>query len=768
MQNLKVTPNKANSGRYVHQRSFENHVALVLASALLLSSLSPVAWAQKQSPKDGSNGTPQPGNQKIRPVDPPVAVPNLNIVAQEAVTTTAAPILAPRWVPDKPKSVTLDPTRALAGVFVIKFAEGSHVRLTPRGLLPDYKNLRSNPAEMARLARRGLKPESLGNELADIRTLLLSYRESYGFELNAMFGLEQAKNDAQFMEKAELEQRAGKELADLDLYYIVHAKDFSDISAQLDLMNKLNKFRSIEQVYATYASETPQAVTPDIAWRQGYLDAAPSGLDGRFAWTRNGGRGDGVRVVDVEYDWVTDHEDFPSSSALFWGGRPGCPYVRGGSEHGTAVMGIIAARDNGSGVIGFASNARYGLSSVCRPADFARAAVVATFSGENFIGRSHSYVVAIAIRVAASQLSPGDVLLIEQHTQGPSTGQSCNDGNCSQWEYVPVEYYQDAYDAIERATSDGVIVVEAAGNGGQNLDMPVYSGRFDRHSGAILVGASGQGDRMAASYTSSSRRVDVFAWGSGVVTLGYGGGTDLPFNNTSTSRFYISNFSGTSSASAIIAGAVTSLQGVRRASGQLPLMPIDMRNLLVATGSPQLGSASERAAQPIGVQPNLRAAIDRMSSVAAGPLVPGLYVIRSKGSGKVLDIDVRYLRGQDNRQRLIQWDWHGGRNQVFQVIAVGDGIFEIRALHSGKALDVNGGSLENDAVIQQWDPTGGANQQFQIVSAPGGFMKIIARHSGRAFSTRGAYGNGSELRQWTSVSGSEDQLFSFTPLALAP
>lgn len=773
--------------RCVLNGSRRYYIVLALAGAIIFSPLMPHSQAQKkadksvealispkeratQGAKDAASGRRQTGGQKVGLDDWSGAVSKAPILAQKP-STSGKPLRA-RWIPEKPKVMTLDAKRALAGVFVIKFAEGSHVRLTQKGLAPDDKNLQSNPDEIARLARRGLKLEGLADELANIRGLLLSYQQSYGFEVDSMFRFAEAQNDAQFREKAELEQRAGEELGDLDLYYVVHAKDFKDLAAQLNLMNQLNGFRSVEQVYAAYASEPPQAATPDIASSQGYLDPAPSGLDGRFAWTQHGGRGDGVRVVDIEYDWVTEHEDFPSSGNLFWGGRSSvCPYVPEGSEHGTAVMGIIAAPDNGLGVTGFASNSRYGLSSVCRPADYAWAAIVAAFSGETFAGRVHSYVVGNAIEDAARQLAPGDVLLIEQHVPGPVTGQSCNDGNCTQWEYVPVEYYQEVFDVIRRATARGVIVVEAAGNGGQNLDNSAFLGRFapaNRHSGAILVGASGQGDRMAAAYTSSSKRLDVFAWGSGVVTLGYGGGTDAPFNNTTIPRFYTSGFSGTSSASAIIAGAVTSLQGVRRATGQLPLMPSEIRDLLVVTGSPQLGSPSQRAAQPIGVQPNLHAAIDRMSRPAEGFGGPGYYTIRSKSSGKVLDVDVSGFRGQFNGQRLVQWDLHGGRNQVFQVIDAGGRFFAMRALHSGKALDVIGGSAADDAVLQQWEPHGGANQQFQIVSARDGYLKIIARHSGRALDSRGAYANGAEVHQWTLTSDSDTQLFSFTRLPDAP
>ena len=42
---------------------------------------------------------------------------------------------------------------------------------------------------------------------------------------------------------------------------------------------------------------------------QDYLDAAPTGIDARYAWTFAGGDGAGQRVVDMERGWTFNHED---------------------------------------------------------------------------------------------------------------------------------------------------------------------------------------------------------------------------------------------------------------------------------------------------------------------------------------------------------------------------------------------------------------------------------------------------------------------------
>ncbi|HEX6851869.1 MAG TPA: hypothetical protein VF139_10750, partial [Candidatus Polarisedimenticolaceae bacterium] len=82
-------------------------------------------------------------------------------------------------------------------------------------------------------------------------------------------------------------------------------------------------------------------------------------------------------------------------------------------------------------------------------------------------------------------------------------------------------------------------------------------------------------------------------------------------------QYYTAVFSGTSSASAMVAGAAASLRGVQRACNATPMLPTYVRSLMASTGSPQVAGP---VAGNIGTRPNLRAAIDALTVDQDGDL----------------------------------------------------------------------------------------------------------------------------------------------------
>lgn len=315
--------------------------------------------------------------------------------------------------------------------------------------------------------------------------------------------------------------------------------------------------------------------TPDLSAEQAYMRPAPEGFGLQEAARWPGGDGGNVAVADLEYDWESEHEDLVHLGTLRSWGTPYPEYA----YHGTGVMGILAAGDNGYGVTGMVPAAEMVLIHPVTP--------------------EGAYNVARAIEASLELLQAGDVLLIEQQAWAVEN-------------YAPVEVSAAVFDAIVAATEAGIVVIEPAGNGGQDLDGADFGGWFDRSardSGAILVGGGvppGDGFLDTRSwYPSGScygERVDVQGWYAGIATTisaPYSG--DL-FSADDGLQSYWSGFGGTSGASPQVTAVAARFQSIAIALRGEPFTPAELRALMVQTGTPQ---ANPEEAW-IGPQPDLR------------------------------------------------------------------------------------------------------------------------------------------------------------------
>ncbi len=415
-------------------------------------------------------------------------------------------------------------------------------------------------------------------------------------------------------QRATAERRTGKEHAYLENYFWTYLEPRSLGENVADLLNRLDIVEIAYLPPISQNADIPPA-TQDFKSSQGYLNpATQNGIDARFAWGKPGGRGLDVRFVDIEAGWNLDHEDLKPpffTFSLFEINAPGFDFNGDGdpdNSHGTAVLGELIGRNDGHGVTGIAGDAEYAVVSTIRAA-----ALLGSGGGASGI---HDVTVADSVNTASGLISEGDVIIIEQHSPGPSTGTVCT-CNCDQFEFVPMEFFPASFDAIQTATSNGKVVVEAAGNGSMNLDSPIYGNRFNRNfrdSGAILVGASRSTSRNPACFSNFGSRVDIHAWGENVMTTGYG---DVRAFGEDQRQFYTRGFSGTSSATPIVSGAAISMQGMLKAVNQDALLSQEMRSLLSSTGTPQVSPVSKA----IGPMPDLRRAFNQQlggQTVAAG------------------------------------------------------------------------------------------------------------------------------------------------------
>ncbi|MED2985435.1 S8 family serine peptidase [Bacillus thuringiensis] len=361
-------------------------------------------------------------------------------------------------------------------------------------------------------------------------------------------------------------------------YFIIEYPGNVDLER---LVNSLSSWDIVESAYVDIPGEDPSIVNPSddpLYTYQGYLKAAPEGIDAHYAWRIHGGDGTGQSVIDLERGWTLNHEDLIHLKAQILHGQ-----IRNKSRHhGTGVLGQIAACDNQIGCIGIVPN----LKSVN----------VVSYYG--FDRDEYPISEADAILAAIPHLEPGNVLILE--VQAPIDDK-----------ILPIEIKPPVFDAIRLAIQHGIVVIEAAGNGYLNLDQYEIHGKkiFNRSSpdfrdsGAIMVGAATAGvPHKRKDFSNHGSRIDCYAWGEKVVTC-----SSNPQGNTTEYNY---NFNGTSSATPIIAGAALAIQGIVQKSCGYRLNPARLRNLF---GNPQTGTSSENpAVDCIGVMPNLRAIIDSL------------------------------------------------------------------------------------------------------------------------------------------------------------
>ena len=378
------------------------------------------------------------------------------------------------------------------------------------------------------------------------------------------------------LQKLAMERDPNYRPANFDAFFDVTTDKADDLD---EMVQELRGWPGVRSVDIEVIGPDP-LVFPDDDPRfanQGYLTAAPDGINAPIAWALPGGDGTGQRVIDIERGWTTNHEDLNAHGATLIHGT-----IRNGSRsHGTSVLGELCAVDNSIGCIGIAPN-------------------VAGVMCSSYWGST----LPDAILAAAAALDFGDTILLEaqvaaQYTPGGDPT------------YGPIETIDLNFEAIRLATALGMIVVEAGGNGTNNgglpaLDLDAYvkgglqilnpaSPDF-RDSGAIIVAAAtSAAPHTRMSWSTHGDRVDCFGWGQNVNTTSS--------DSTGATDLYTNSFGGTSSASPIVTGAALLVQGVFEAANGFRLSSGQMRSLLSDTAVNTLPAVTETTA--IGVMPDL-------------------------------------------------------------------------------------------------------------------------------------------------------------------
>lgn len=378
-----------------------------------------------------------------------------------------------------------------------------------------------------------------------------------------------------YYEKAK--QNLKKNLSDPRTLFEFHLNADEDIqSVKKEIETRMSAIK-----YVSIPPKLSLPAVPDFQPTQLYLYDQEPGIHAQEFWNAYSVYGAGVKVCDIEYTFNDLHDDLPTVTII--GPQPEDPGF--GPDHGTAVLGEIGSLNDGVGTTGIAYQSQL------------------FFSGAYY---DQTYFLEEALINTMNELDPGDIVLIEQQIAGPDANP----------DYVPVEWYEPYYDAIQLISGNGLIVVEAAANGNQDLDDPIFSMDNNGHypfleenwSEAIMVGAGAVGiddaSRSRLWFSNYGSRIDLQGNGEGVVTTGYGDA----YSAEGVNKEYSNDFGGTSGASPIVVGAVALIQSLHKSVTGNPLSRDQIRDLLVHTGKPQVAGTLFPLSQKIGPLPNVFAA----------------------------------------------------------------------------------------------------------------------------------------------------------------
>lgn len=355
-----------------------------------------------------------------------------------------------------------------------------------------------------------------------------------------------------------------------------------NIAAQVIMERIQAKFKQLD--YVLTPPKISEPTVPNYEPMQLYLFDQEPGIHAQEFWNFYGNHGANVKICDIEFRYNPNHIDLPEIHKV---GQMNINNVYD-SNHGTAVLGVLGALNNGIGVTGICYDSELYFSSCAY---------------------DNGFFIEDALIASLDSLNQGDIVLIEQHIMAFDSSSN------STW--VPVEWYQPYYDAIQLLSGNGIIVVEAAGNGSISLDDSLFSTANNGHypflpqnrSEAIMVGAGSMGfSEIARSklwFSNYGSRVDLQGEGEGVFTTGYGTAYDSEGENA----LFTYNFSGTSSASPIVTGAVALLQSLYKSYNNGTTLDANfLRTLLVQTGKPQQDGYFSSTYDHIGPLPNVYAA----------------------------------------------------------------------------------------------------------------------------------------------------------------
>lgn len=147
----------------------------------------------------------------------------------------------------------------------------------------------------------------------------------------------------------------------------------------------------------------------------------------------------------------------------------------------------------------------------------------------------------------------------------------------------------------------------------------------------------------------------------------------------------------------------------------------------------------------------------KTESSALRAVGPGIYFIKSRQSGKCLDVPSGRV---DDGVFLQQWDCNDLAPQKFRLTPTDNGYVRLENIASGKAVDAYERGTADGTPIQQYGYGGGENQQFRLVPREEGSYAIIGRAAGRAIDVKDkSNASGAKIQLWTDYNTTNQQWF---------
>jgi subtilisin family serine protease len=289
------------------------------------------------------------------------------------------------------------------------------------------------------------------------------------------------------------------------------------------------------------------------------------------AWTLKGQNqffsGQGVVIADIDWGFRTTHDEFVGRIEKKYNAITGSDeFVSDGNRisHGTAVLGLLGAAGNGSGMIGVA----YGSSLW----------LIQAGDGDPSVTDFRHWWFAIDFVRRTSSAGRPKVICLE--------GQTADD--------LSIESDLLVNKSIRDAIASGVVVCVPAGNGNKDAGLDLNGNSF-RETNSILVGATLFDDDPAVN-----RKSPLSNWGDRVVVSAPGEETNDVTCGSNTDDELVNEFGRTSGATPKVAGTAALML-----EANPNLTHAEIRSILACTGTP----VADTGSTPVGTFLNAYGAV---------------------------------------------------------------------------------------------------------------------------------------------------------------